>query len=51
MADPFEVQLVATDREVWTGQATLLPSRRMTVRSGLCLATHRCLRCSRTVRF
>jgi len=24
MADPFEVQLVATDREVWTGQATLV---------------------------
>jgi F-type H+-transporting ATPase subunit epsilon len=24
MADPFEVQLVATDREVWTGKATLV---------------------------
>ena len=24
MADPFEVQLVATDREVWTGPATLV---------------------------
>ena len=24
MADPFEVQLVTTDREVWTGQATLV---------------------------
>ena len=24
MAGPFEVQLVATDREVWTGQATLV---------------------------
>lgn len=24
MAHPFEVQLVATDREVWTGQATLV---------------------------
>lgn len=24
MADPYEVQLVATDREVWTGQATLV---------------------------
>lgn len=24
MADPYEVHLVATDREVWTGQATLV---------------------------
>ena len=24
MADPYEVQLVATDREVWSGQATLV---------------------------
>lgn len=24
MADPLEVHLVATDREVWTGQATLI---------------------------
>ncbi len=24
MADPFEVHLVATDREVWTGEATLV---------------------------
>ena len=24
MADPYEVQLAATDREVWSGQATLV---------------------------